>query len=86
MSADIKDLDDQINSMMELGEYLITVGKEKRTVMICKVCGKEGKKAHIREHIECSHISGMSHSCNICGKISRSRTGLRHHMAREHHK
>ena len=84
--ADIQDLDDQIGSMVELGDHMITVGKEKRTAVICKVCGKEDRKTNIREHIESAHITGMSHPCNICEKISRSRKSLRHHMAKEHHK
>ena len=86
MSSETRDLDDQIDSMMQLGEHMITDGMRKWIAAICKVCGKEGKKHNIREHIESAHITGMSHPCNICGKVSRSRKGLRHHMAGEHHK
>ena len=51
----------------------------------CNVCGKEGLGANIKTHIESNHIeSNITHSCDVCGKISRSRNGLRLHKAKEH--
>ena len=75
----IQALDDQIDSMMELGDHRITVGQGKRPSVIRKVCGKEDKKMNSREHIESAHRTGMAHPCIICRKISRSRQGLRKH-------
>lgn len=83
VSADLDNLDDQIKSMMELGDA-ITDGKRTRTAGICKVCGKEGLDINIRNHIEAIHITGVSHPCNICGKTSRSRDGLRKHISNYH--
>merc|ERR1712129_516484 len=51
---------------------------------ICKVCGKEGQNGHIKDHIEMHHITGVSHSCNICGKTYRTRDSVRLH--KRHHK
>ena len=83
-SEDIGELEEQINSMIEYGEHRIMVGKENVKAAICKVCGKEGKRVHMREHIEINHITGFSHSCNTCGKTFRSRMRLRKHKASEH--
>ena len=83
VAADLKGLDEQINSMMELGGD-ITVGNLKKIARVCTVCGKEGYITDIKRHIEAAHITGVSHNCNICGKTSRSRHALRAHMSRDH--
>ena len=84
-SEDIGELEEQINSMIEYGEHRMMVGKENVKAAICKVCGKEGKRVHMREHIEINHITGFSHSCNTCGKTFRSRSILRKHKSSDHH-
>ena len=53
--------------------------------MACNQCGKEGRWENIKTHIESKHIvSDISHPCDICGKVSRSRHGLRLHKAKQH--
>ena len=86
VTEDHQELDEQIRSMMEVSENMLTTGDQKRLAKRCKVCGKEGQAANIMTHIESNHIttSNISHSCNICGKISRSRNGLRMHKVRDH--
>ena len=80
-----EELDEQINSMINITENLVTIGNQTRRVCTCNVCGKEGIRANIKTHIEANHIiSNVSHSCDICGKISRSRNGLRLHKSKEH--
>ena len=79
VSAELEQLDEQINSMMEHSGRKITVGGRQFTAMICKVCGKETQKSHMIEHIEAHHITGVAHTCDICGMTSRSRSGLRGH-------
>jgi len=83
VAADLQGLDEQINSMMELGGA-ITVGNLKKIARVCTVCGKEGYITDIKRHIEAAHITGVSHNCNICGKTSRSRHALRAHISRDH--
>ena len=84
VSVELEQLDEQIDSMMELSGNKITIGGRAFTGMICKVCGKEAKKAHMKEHIEAYHITGVEHTCDICGQISRSRRGLRDHNFQKH--
>ena len=37
------------------------------------------KKGLVKSHVKANHITGVSHSCDICGKTSRSRDNFRHH-------
>ena len=82
VASNLQDLDGQIKSMMkvsdEMDEYNNGIAK------ICKVCGKEGKHGNIMKHIEANHITGVSHSCDICGTTTRSRPALVMHKRRNH--
>ena len=84
-SAEADHLDEQIKAMITITENEIVVGGIKRKAYACNVCGKEGQRANIMTHIEANHIeSNITHSCDICGKTSRSKNGLRMHKAKEH--
>merc|ERR1712204_6514 len=83
VAADLQDLDDKIKSMMMFSENIVEGGKHGRA-RICKVFGKEGSMRDIMDHIEANHITGVSHPCDVCGKISRSRIGLRLHKSKHH--
>ena len=85
VSVELHQLDDQIKSMMEHSGKSIIVGNMKREALICKVCGKEGQLANIMKHIESNHITGVTHTCDMCSKTSRSRDALRQHKKQEHH-
>ena len=85
ISVEPDQLDEQIKSMMTMTQNEVVIGGKKRKTFACNVCGKEGHGANIKTHIESNHIeSNITHSCDICGKISRSRNGLRLHKAKEH--
>merc|ERR1719319_2232659 len=71
VAADLQDLDEQINSMMEVSEKRASANRGNRKLMTCKVCGKEDQSFNIKALIEANHITGASHPCNICGKTSR---------------
>merc|ERR1712129_363371 len=75
-------LDEKVKSMME------TKGNRDRNHKFarrCKVCGKEGPYGAMRDHIEAHHITGVSHTCHICGiTVSKSRKGLAQHIRRVH--
>ena len=87
VSVDANQLDEQIKSMMTRTENDINMGTRKVKGYACNVCGKEDQGPNIKQHIEANHItSNISHSCDICGKISRSRNGLRQHKVKEHSK
>ena len=80
-SVEADQLDKQIKSMMTRTENESKNGKS----YACNVCGKEDWISNIKSHIESNHIeSNISHSCDICGKVSRSKAGLRMHKSREH--
>ena len=79
-SGDFQDLDDEINTMMTMGDYKIKA----KHVYTCNLCGKQGIKTNIKNHIEVNHIKGLSFSCNICEKSSASRPSLWEHKKRMH--
>ena len=50
----------------------------------CNACGKQGPFKHMPQHIEANHITGLSHACDICGKVTRSRDAFRQHKSKTH--
>ena len=82
VAADLQNLDEKVKSMME------TRGNRDRNHKFarrCKVCGKEGPYSAMRDHIEAHHITGVSHTCHICGiTVSKSRKGLAQHIRKVH--
>ena len=85
VSLEAHQLDEQIKSMMTRTEKKMTSGNTSKAVFACNQFGKEGQWQNIKTHIEANHIaSNLSYSCDICGKISRSRHGLRMHKAKDH--
>ena len=84
VSEDVLHLGEQVKSMMDFSDNMVNNGNQKGRGRICKVCGKEGNMGNIMTHIEANHItSNISHSCDVCGKIARSRDGLRQHKAKK---
>ena len=67
--AYLQDLDDKIKAMMTFSENKTKDGRE--SARICKVCGKEDKMSNIKNHIEAIHLTGVSHTCDTCGNISK---------------
>ena len=80
VNASLGDLDRQISSMITRSDVSIKNGK----LATCNICGKEGIYQSVSRHIEANHIAGVSHTCEICGTISRSRYGLRQHEIKRH--
>jgi hypothetical protein len=80
VNSDTENLKAQIDTMFEgIGERAYR----------CSVCGKEKQGRNstqdMRRHVE-THIEGVVHPCNLCGKVSRSSIGLINHVARDHRK
>ena len=51
----------------------------------CKQCGKNfKKKCHVKDHIEGSHMIGVSYSCPYCGMEIASRHRMRTHISNKH--
>ena len=83
-SGNIKDLYRKIESMMYRGENMIGCADQMRIAYICKVCGKQGQKSQVQNHIEANHIEGISLPCNLCEKTFKLRESLRSHKTRSH--
>ena len=77
VSVDLQDLDEQIRSMINRSD--ISAGNGQGKMATCNVCGKEGSYKDMPRHVEANHITGVSHACDICGKVTRSRNALRTH-------
>ena len=74
-----KELDNAIKAMMEFSPNFVqskNYEHKREKARICKLCGKEGRLFAIKRHIEAMHISGISHPCDLCDKISLSRDRL----------
>ena len=82
ISVELENLNEQINSMIDLTDRLDPHTKCK--IVICNVCRHEGQRAFVVRHIEAKHITGVSHACDICGKTARSRHSLRMHKFNHH--
>jgi len=78
VTADLQGLDARVKPIMENGDT-ISDGRQNRASRVCKLCGKQGTDSDIKIHIEANH-----HTCNICGKTSKSRDGLRKHLSIYH--
>ena len=81
VNASLEDLDVQIRSMITKSD--VSTGRGK--LATCNICGKEGIYQTVSRHIEANHITGVSHTCEICGSVSRSRNALNMHKKRNHH-
>ena len=84
VSTDLQQLDETVKSMMETSQNMFPMGRKQTRGKICKVCEKEGHPTDIMRHIEANHVEGIEIPCNQCGKICRSRDGLRNHISRYH--
>ena len=89
-SGDMHALDEKVNSMLEKSQNMVQCGKQangrpkQATAFICKVCGKEGTRHHIIDHIEANQLEGISIPCDYCDKAFSGRQSLRQHKARYH--
>ena len=82
VSVELQDLDDQIKSMIT--KTNISAGLGKGFLATCNVCGQQKPFRQMPQHIEANHITGISHSCDLCGKTSRSRNALKVHKITYH--
>ena len=82
ISFDLEGLDEQIKSMFTKTD--LSAGGDRGKLATCNVCGKQLPLKVMPIHIEANHITGVSHPCNICGKVSRTRHGLGMHKSKYH--
>ena len=80
--VELEQLDEQINSMIGPTDTPAIRGG---MMVTCTMCDrKKGYRADVIRHIEANHITGISHSCDMCGKTARSRHALSIHKIRKH--
>ena len=79
-SGEMSELDEKIETMMVRSETMVR-GPHKNMIKayVCQVCGKEGQRTNIKDHIEANHLEGISIPCSLCEKTFRSRKALRKH-------
>ena len=82
MVVELHELDEKINSMITKSD--LTSGTGQGRMATCNVCGKEAPFKAMPRHIEANHITGVVHSCDICGKTARSRQALSMHKINFH--
>ena len=83
-SGDLAELEERVKSMMEKGQTVLPNGRG--FADLCKVCGKEGRGHHIKDHIEANHLEGIIIPCDLCDKTFRSRNSFRQHMRQHQNK
>ena len=72
VNAALEQLDEQINTMIDLTDKMVNW----RRISRCNICGKyEAPQSFVVRHIEANHITGVSHSCEICRKSRHSDDG-----------
>ena len=72
---------EKIESLIILGTTKLSNKKSagNSKVRMCKVCGKEGRRQTIKDHIEAYHIQGYSPKCKLCGKKYKTQNSLSVH-------
>ena len=85
----IEDLDFKVKSLMEKTGTVTSRKRpngehRRRTLYICKVCGKEGIVNNISDHIEANHLEGIFLQCGFCEKTFGTRQCLRYHNSHSH--
>ena len=78
VSVDIDDLKEQIKSMITRSQ--LSAGPGQGVMASCNICGKQGPYRNMPNHVETNHITGISHPCDLCGKICRSWNALGMHL------
>ena len=84
IGVEVQNLDEQIKLMITKSD--INSANGQGSMATCNICGKEAPLKAMPRHVEAYHIEGVTHACDICGKMSRSRDGLRRHKLKFHHK
>ena len=81
--TNIEELDLKLKSMMTFSENPAQ-GHPNGRARICNICGKEGTRTYVMQHIEANHMTGLSIPCHLCGNLFCSSNALRIHKSRAH--
>jgi len=80
VSQDSSTLDEMISGMMT------NIRDDSGMILwLCQVCSLTMKKKHnMKRHVEGFHVSGFTHSCDICGSQHRTKAALESHKYSKH--
>ena len=73
----IQEHDAKVKSLMEKSQHRASDGK---MAFLCRICGKEGQRFNIRQHIETKHFDRVSTPCIMCGKAFTSKNASTRHQ------
>ena len=79
VSSEFEKIEKMVKLMMEKSQNIIDYRNKNCKAAICKVCGKEGMRNAIKNHIETNHLEGIVIPCNLCDKTFMSRNAIRKH-------
>ena len=84
--TNLEELDLKVKSMMSYSENRApgAGGHSGGRARVCNICGKEGHRTYVMQHIEANHMTGLSIPCHLCGNLFCSRNALRIHKSRTH--
>ena len=84
-ASNLKELDLKLKSAMSFSENPAPgIQPNGGRARICNICGKEGHRTYVMQHIEANHMTGLSIPCQLCGNLFCSRNALRIHKSRAH--
>ena len=76
--TDLSDLRQKVKSLMGPSENGVPRVKK------CNICGKEGERTVLRNHIEANHLTGVKIPCHMCSKVFQTRCSQAMHSSRTH--
>ena len=82
ISEGLREMERQTHLKMEKTSRTTSSGP----IFKCKVCGKEGRNAQLKAHIQANHLEGFSIPCNFCEKTFRSKCSLKGHKSEKEKK
>ena len=82
ISEGLREMERQTHLKMEKTSRTTSSGP----IFKCKVCGKEGRNAQLKAHIQANHSEGFSIPCNFCEKTFRSKCSLKGHKSEKEKK
>ena len=50
----------------------------------CGACGFTGNKSNIKQHIEARHMDNTNVTCELCGRVYKTKNSLQNHMTLKH--
>ena len=79
-SMSFEEIEEKVHSLMDRSKNK----RDRKSLYLCKVCGKNDEMKAVKYHIETHHIEGIALPCTFCEKVYRSRQDVRRHKKTKH--